>query len=103
MEAHVRPDGAVVRMRLLVRVHVEQADRLVGLQASLVEEDQQRARSADLQVVRQQVGDGLADQRACRDVVLHVAQLQGPGAELHAHVHAVAPQLSTNKMKQANY
>lgn len=99
MEAHVRPDGAVVRMWLLVRVHVEQADCLVGLQASFVEEDQQRTRSADLQVVRQQVGNGLADQRAGRDVVLHVAQLQCPGTELHTHVHSIAPQLSANKMK----
>lgn len=98
VEAHVGPQGAVVRIRLLVRVHVEQADRLVGLQAALVKEDQQRARPADLQVPRKQVGDGLADQRAGGSVPLRVAQLQGPGAQLHAHVHSFTPQLSTHRM-----
>lgn len=97
VEAHVRPDGAVVRMRLLVGVHVEQADSFVGLQAPFLEEDQQGTRSANLQVVRQQVGYGLANQRAGRDVVLHVAQLQGSGAKLHTHMDSITPELSTKE------
>lgn len=96
VEADAGPDWAVVRMRLLVRVHVERADGAVGVQAALLAEDEQGARPADLQVVRQQEGDGLADQGAGHAVALQVAQLQRPGTQLHADVDAVVPQLFEN-------
>lgn len=52
MEANVGPDRAVVGMRLLVRVHVKQADSSVSFQAAFLTEDQQGTRSTDLQVTR---------------------------------------------------
>ncbi len=72
MEANVGPDRAVVGMRLLVRVHVKQADSSVSLQAAFLTEDQQGTRSTDLQVTRQQESDGLADQGPGYTVSLHV-------------------------------
>lgn len=40
MEADIGPDGVVVGMRLLVRMHVKQADCSVSLQAAFLAEDQ---------------------------------------------------------------
>ena len=62
MEANISPHRAVVGMWLLVRMHIKQADSSVSLQAAFLAEDQQGTRSTDLQVMRQQKGDGLADQ-----------------------------------------
>lgn len=53
MEANIRPDRVAVRIRLLIRMHVKQADSSVGLQAPLLAEHEQGTRSADLQVMRQ--------------------------------------------------
>ncbi|TNN79391.1 hypothetical protein EYF80_010415 [Liparis tanakae] len=80
-------------MRLLVRVHVQQADGPVSFQGAFLAEDQQRARSTDLQVE----GDGLADKGPGDTVRLHFAQLQGPGTKLHTDRDSFNPQLSTNK------
>lgn len=97
MEANIGPNGAVVGMRFLVGMHVEQADGSVRFEAAFLTEDQQRTCATDLQVVRQQEGDGLANQRSGHNVCLHVTQLQGPGTKLHADVDPFTPQLSKNK------
>ena len=97
MEANISPDGAVVGMRLLVRMHVKQADSSVSFQAAFLTEDQQGTCSTDLQVLRQQEGDGLADQGLGHAVRLRVTQLQGPGTKLHTDVDSFSPQLPKNK------
>lgn len=97
MEANVGPNRAVVGMRFLVRMHVEQADGSVSFKATFLTEDQQSTRATDLQVVRQQEGDSLANQRAGHNVCLHVTQLQGPGTKLHTDGDAFNPQLSKDK------
>lgn len=97
MESHAGPDRAVLGMRLLVGMIVEQADRSVSFQAALLAEHQQGARSTDLQVVRQQEGDGLAGKRAGHTVSLHVSQPQGPGTKLHTHLDAFHSQLCKGK------
>lgn len=93
MEANTGPDRAVVGMWLLVRMHIKQADSSVSFQASFLTEDQQGTRSTDLQVMREQEGDGLANQGPGPAVSLHVAQLQGPGTKLHTDMDAFTPQL----------
>lgn len=62
MEADIGPDGTVVGMRLLVGMHIKQADGPVSLHAAFLTEDQQSTRSTDFQVMREKEGDGLADQ-----------------------------------------
>ena len=61
MEANVGPNRVVVGMWLLIGMHVKQADSSVRLQAPFLTKDKQGTRSTDLQVMRQQEGDGLAD------------------------------------------
>lgn len=94
MEANVGPDRAVVGMRFLVRMHVEQTDRSVSLQAAFLTENQQGTRTTDLQIMRQQEGDGLAHQRLSHNVTLHVTQMQGSGTKLHTDMDSFTPQLS---------
>lgn len=48
VEPNICPDRAVVRVRFLVRKHVEQADGSVSFQAALLAEDQQGTGAADL-------------------------------------------------------
>lgn len=97
VEANTGPDRAVVGMRLLVRMHVKQADSSVSFQAAFLAEDQQGTRPTDLQVMRLQEGDGLADKGPGYTVYLHVTQLQGPGTKLHTDLDSVNPQLSKYK------
>lgn len=97
MEANVCRNGAVVRVRFLVREHVEQADGPVSFQAAFLAEDQQRTGAADLQVMRQQESDGLAHQRSSHNVSLRVAQLQSPCTKLQTDMDAFTAQLSNAK------
>ena len=73
MEADIGGDGAVAGVQLLVRMHVKQAHRPVGLQATLLTEHQQGAGPAHLQVIRQQESDGLTHQGVGHRVCLQVA------------------------------
>lgn len=61
MEANIGPERVVVRMLLLIWMPVKKTHSPVRLQASLLAKDQQGTRATDLQVMRQQEGDGLAD------------------------------------------
>lgn len=72
MEANISPDRAVVRMWFLVGMHVKQADSFVSFKASLLTEDEQGTCSTYLQVLGQEIGNGLANQRSGRGVILHV-------------------------------
>lgn len=62
MKANIGPDWVIMRMWLLIRMHVEQADNSVHLKASFLAKNKQGTRSTDLQVMRQQEGDCFADQ-----------------------------------------
>ena len=93
MEANTGPDRAVVGMWLLVRMHVKQADSSISFQAAFLTEDQQGTRSTDLQVMRKQEGDGLANQGPGPTVSLHVAQLQSSGTKLHTDMDSFTAQL----------
>lgn len=83
-----------MRVRLLVRKHVEQTDGSVRFEAAFLAKDQQRTGTADLQVMRQQESNGLAHQRSSHDVSLHVTQLQSSGTELQTDMDAFTTQLS---------
>lgn len=84
MKANIGPNSAVVWMGLLIRMHIQQADRSVSLQAAFLTEGQQSRRPTDLQIMRQEESDGFADQWAGLGVVLGVTQLQGSGTQLQA-------------------
>lgn len=62
MKANIGPNSAVVWMGLLIRMHIQQADRSVSLQAAFLTEGQQSRRPTDLQIMRQEESDGFADQ-----------------------------------------
>lgn len=96
MDADVGPDRAIVWMRFLIRMHVEQADSPVSFKAALLTEDQQGTCSTYLQVMRQQEGHGLAHQGSGQNVCLHVTQLQGLGTKLQADMDSFIPQLPKN-------
>lgn len=93
MEANICPNRAAVRVRFLVRKHVEQADGSVSFEAALLAEDQQRTGAADLQVMGQQESNGLADQRSSHNLSLHVTQLQSSRTELQTDMDAFTSQL----------
>lgn len=60
-EANVIPDGAVLHLVLLIRMHVKKVQQLVGLNGAFEEEDQKGARPGNLQVIGEQDGDGFVD------------------------------------------
>lgn len=93
MEANIGPERVVVRMLLLIWMPVKKTHSSVRLQASLLAKDQQGTRPTDLQVIRQQEGDGFADKRTGYSVTLHITELQGPGTELNSNLHSFTTKL----------
>lgn len=89
-------DGAVLHVVLLVRMHIKEVDRLVGLDRALQEEDEESTCSAHLQVVGKQASDGFVDQGLGEDVA-GKAGLQGVGAELHAELDPILTHLAEGR------
>lgn len=105
LEANVISDRAVLHMVLLVRMHIKEVDRLVGLDRPLQEEDKESTCTAHLQVFGKQASDGFVDQRLGEDVA-GKAGLQGVGAELDAELDSIFTHLVKGrgeKEKEALY